>query len=417
MRNDIQSILTAAPLLAMLATGAGAAPLTPEEGAAELKRLADKAREKAAAQSYEAFRATVPVVDGTGKFYVNGDTPIRNEKLLREFWEQNVRSAPPAPGGDDVPEFSVITVGGLDQIWNAATRHALSYCVSTGFGSRHTTVVSEMEAATAAWEAVADLDFIHVPAEDGQCDAQNPRVLFDVRPVNAGGQFLAAAFFPNDPRTDRSLVIDPSSFQLDPNGKLTLRGILRHELGHTIGGRHEHTRPEAGTCFEDANWRGVTDYDAFSVMHYPQCNGLGDWSLALTARDMSGVACLYGAAPGFQIDTALCQPAGGGTPGVRDLGPFDVAADELMQIGAFDVAPGSRFRVVMRGEGDAPGDPDLYVKLDGLPSFADYDCRPYNTGAEEECDFDVPQGRSQALVGVHGYSAGRFSLTVTATGP
>jgi hypothetical protein len=87
---------------------------------------------------------------------------------------------------------------------------------------------------------------------------------------------------------------------------LTLTGILRHELGHTIGLRHEHTRPESGTCFEDNDWRGVTDYDAFSVMHYPQCNGQGDWSLTLTAFDQNGIACLYGPAPGFTIDSTIC---------------------------------------------------------------------------------------------------------------
>jgi serine protease len=401
------------------AAGAAAAlaqPLDPDAGAAQLKTLAEAARAKAAGLSFEEFRAQVPFVEETGKFYVNGDTPIRNEKLLREFWEQNIRTAPPEPEGE-VPEFAVITVGGLDQIWNQATRHALSYCVSTGFGGRQASVVADMEAATAAWEAVADLDFHYLPAEDGQCNAQNPRVLFDVRPVNAGGQFLAAAFFPNDPRADRSVVIDPSSFQLDPNGNLTLRGILRHELGHTIGGRHEHTRPEAGTCFEDANWRGVTDYDAFSVMHYPQCNGQGDWTLSLTDRDKSGIACLYGAAAGFQIDTSVCTPKDGKAPVTQTFGPQDVALDELVQIGEFPVAAGSHFRAVMTGDGDAPGDPDLYVKLDAPVSVASYDCRPYSIGPDEQCDFDVPAGKSTALVAVHGYDAGRFSLTVTSVGP
>lgn len=415
MRTMIQAALVAAAA-AVSATAVLAQPLDPEAGAAELKALAEAARARAAVLSFEDFRAQVPFVEETGKFYVNGDTPVRNEKLLREFWEQNVKAAPPTPEGE-VPEFAVITVGGLAQLWNDATRNALSYCVSTAFGGRQATVIADMEAAAAAWEAVADLDFIYVPAEDGQCTAQNPRVLFDVRPVNAGGQFLAAAFFPNDPRADRSVVVDPSSFQLDPNGKLTLTGILRHELGHTLGGRHEHTRPEAGTCFEDANWQGVTDYDAFSVMHYPQCNGLGDWSLSLTDKDKSGIACLYGAAAGFQIDPAICRPAGGPAPASQTFGPMDVAADEMIQIGEFPVAPGSRFRAAMTGDGDTPGDPDLYVKLDAPVSLASYDCRPYNSGPDEECDFDVPQGKTTALVAVHGYTAGRFTLTVTAAGP
>ena len=60
------------------------------------------------------------------------------------------------------------------------------------------------------------------------------------------GEYLARAYFPNEPRRDRNVLIDETSFDLDPDEKLTLVGILRHELGHTLGWRHEHTRPESG---------------------------------------------------------------------------------------------------------------------------------------------------------------------------
>jgi hypothetical protein len=102
------------------------------------------------------------------------------------------------------------------------------------------------------------------------------------------------------------VLIDDSAFRLDPGGALQLVGIMRHELGHTLGWRHEHTRPEAGACFEDNDWRPLTGYDRFSVMHYPQCNGGGDWSLMLTHMDRNGAACAYGAAPGFAVDPEIC---------------------------------------------------------------------------------------------------------------
>ena len=60
------------------------------------------------------------------------------------------------------------------------------------------------------------------------------------------------------------------------SGSWTPTNILGHELGHTLGFRHEHTRPESGTCFEDNNWRPLTPYDSASIMHYPQCNGTSD---------------------------------------------------------------------------------------------------------------------------------------------
>jgi hypothetical protein len=142
-------------------------------------------------------------------------------------------------------------------------------------------------------------------AEDAKCNPKSTNVMFDVRPVKLGS-YLARAFFPNDPRTARNVLIDNSAFELPAGGKLSLTGILRHELGHTLGARHEHTRPEAGTCFEDNDWRGVTDYDAMSVMHYPQCNGKGDWSLALTDQDKTGIACLYKRPGGVPIDPGKC---------------------------------------------------------------------------------------------------------------
>jgi len=71
------------------------------------------------------------------------------------------------------------------------------------------------------------------------------------------------------------------------------KNILGHELGHTLGFRHEHTRPEAGVCFEDLNWRPLTPYDSASIMHYPQCNGTS-LDLSMTATDRQGVVALYG---------------------------------------------------------------------------------------------------------------------------
>ncbi|HZP93683.1 MAG TPA: matrixin family metalloprotease [Burkholderiales bacterium] len=281
-----------------------ATPSTVEEAMAQMQR---KAREECRQWADKAFaefeRSTYKEPFEGGKYIVSGDIAIPGREQLREFFETGIKqeAAEPAPGA-----LIVHRVGGRDAIWDSAHRNRLTYCVSSEFGNRQPQVVADMEAASGAWEAATDVDFVHVVTEDDDCTAANANVVFDVRPVNVNGQYLARAFFPNEQRADRNVLIDESAFQLDPKGALQLVGILRHELGHALGWRHEHTRPEAGTCFEDNDWRPLTDYDRFSVMHYPQCNGGGDWSLKLTDMDRNGAACVYGAAPGFEVDPKIC---------------------------------------------------------------------------------------------------------------
>jgi serine protease len=398
-----------------------ATPEAVEEGVATIKKTARTQRRQWANRSFEEFERSVFKEPWPGgKYIVNGDIAIADRKQLQEFFETRIKRDPP----ETVPGHLVVhQAGGQDAVWNSAQKLQLTYCVSTAFGARHQRVVADMQAAAGAWEQVSQVDYVHVAAQDASCTASNGNVVFDVRPVNVNGEYLARAFFPNEPRADRNVLIDESSFQLDPSGQLSLVGILRHELGHTLGWRHEHTRPDSGTCFEDNDWRPLTSYDRFSVMHYPQCNGGGDWSLTLTSLDQNGAACAYGPASGFAVDPAVCsnpnQPAPSPCgPKVQRFDDQRVASGEEKAHGPFTVSPGTRLEVKMVGDGATPGDPDLYVRFGQAPqrSAGGFACRPYLSGAEESCAIDVPAGQTRAFVMVHGFTAGAYDLAVTFTG-
>jgi hypothetical protein len=147
-----------------------------------------------------------------------------------------------------------------------------------------------IEQATMEWETVCGecgLDFAHVKEQDGQPAAANAN--FTVRMVDAGGQFIASAFFPHDPPARRVLEVDPSFFEnaFDPVG------VFRHELGHVLGYRHEHIRGVSG-CFQEGNsWRPLTPYDPKSVMHY-FCGSGGSLKLEFSQYDRTGHRRLYG---------------------------------------------------------------------------------------------------------------------------
>jgi len=251
------------------------------------------------APSFEEFLAdTYQEPWEGGVFIVNGDTPIATLEELREFYDELYSSG----------ELIIHQHQGADSRWTNAQKHNLTYCVSTTFGKRYDTVVSAMNTAAARWEKYVDVDFVHSSSQDGSCNQNNTGVVFDVRPVNVDA-YLARAFFPHEIRADRNVLIDGDAY----SSEYPLADILTHELGHTLGFRHEHTRPEAGTCFEDNDWRALTAYDPRSVMQYPWCNGMGS-GLTMSMNDYLGGQMIYGfpadarpTVPSFRVEYMGCD--------------------------------------------------------------------------------------------------------------
>ena len=72
--------ISATPLAQAQSTNA----IPPAEANEALAEAAEAARQRFQEMTFEEYRDSLPRKDGDGAYIVNGDVPIRNEKLLLE---------------------------------------------------------------------------------------------------------------------------------------------------------------------------------------------------------------------------------------------------------------------------------------------------------------------------------------------
>lgn len=196
------------------------------------------------------------------------------------------------PAGKQNSELLVMTFAGVPQYWPKDKRQ-LSYSIRrASFPSEdaYNYVSDRMWRAGEDWKKKCEecgVSFVHRKEFD-----ENPQltdVLFIVTFAPNERNFIAAAFFPHEPVYRRYLIIAPSFFTTN----FDRAGVLRHELGHVLGYRHEHIQGVPGCHWEDNNWAPLTGYDSKSVMHY-FCGGAGTREMIISDTDEIGHRALYG---------------------------------------------------------------------------------------------------------------------------
>jgi hypothetical protein len=249
-------------------------------------------------------------IDGDEYFVAEGDTLLDADQLkIYALNRERVTAARQAAAVADEAGLGLqslddparsalvaVTQGGKIVRWKPGV--VLTYrVVKNSFTdlNNYTMVVNNMTAATTAWSATCGIAFQHRADLDSAPGAGPAGTIFAVREIDAGGQFIAAAFFPNDPVDRRRVLIDPSYY--DQGLSFDRVGVLRHELGHVLGFRHEHIRSEAPPACPDEpqfDTQNLSKYDPRSVMHY-FCGGVGSTALAITDIDTVSSQKVYGA--------------------------------------------------------------------------------------------------------------------------
>jgi hypothetical protein len=242
-----------------------------------------------------------PLGISSRRFVVEGDIGLPESKVL-SYAARRIEIAEAVHADPGAEKQGLLGIERDGKILRWRPGQVLTYAVwRPSFGSdaesdaEYQAVVEGMEAATADWQSICGITFEHVAAKDTAENLALGEVTFPVLREQGGGSTIAMAFFPDDPLDSR--VVWAFDGYFGPNPAFDPTGVMRHELGHVLGFRHEHIRPQAADLFDPESTEHTTEitaYDPKSVMHYVKA-GLGDPKLQFTESDVTGARQVYGA--------------------------------------------------------------------------------------------------------------------------
>lgn len=230
------------------------------------------------------------IIDSIKYYIVEGDL------LLNEYEYTQYRISLLEP--IDSTKFDGKLVGEIrnNKIVKWPKDFVIKFCISKNTFQtieQYNIVKKNMKLAIREWENTCNVRFFYDEEKD-ESNILTPTfdLTFVVMGYDTNSSFIASAFFPYDPPSKRRLLIDPSYF----NTSYDKIGVLRHEIGHILGFRHEHIRGNVPLICRGESSVGtlnITKYDPKSVMHY-FCDGIGNIKLEITEIDRQGSQSIYG---------------------------------------------------------------------------------------------------------------------------
>jgi hypothetical protein len=249
------------------------------------EQIADELRARIEAQG------TV-MIGGKPHFVVEWDRLIPPDQLGSYVIERAKQLTAPPPEAPADRLTSATTPGGKILRWRPGLELSYAVLKATFITSGlYDLVRANIFQAARDWERICGVKLIYLEQLDDGVRANGLTPTFTVQEFQQPSVY-ALAFLPDAQPVERVIFVDAIYLGAD-HDKV---GIMRHELGHVLGFRHEHVRAEnpGGPVPEELATliRPLGPFDPHSVMNYPPEGEAG--SFVLTEYDRRGAEFVYG---------------------------------------------------------------------------------------------------------------------------